>query len=143
MTDKFTNIAAAITAALKLAGIQSVYIYPDTKLGQNYPLAVIAEGDKEHTTLSANCVEITQTISIFLAGNTLTNRSTNMSTLEAAAYTRLLADITLANTVANVVPAGTGIGSYSQNLDNLDFGGYKANVSVRELRLELTYFDTR
>lgn len=142
MTNKTTAILTAIKACLVSAGISSVYIYPDHKAGQNFPMAVIAEGDKDMVTEPGNRVRIIQSISIFITENKLTDRQKVMADLEAAVWTQLLSDHTLGGNVDNTQPVSTRMGDIYRNLDEI-VSGYKGNVTVRELTLNLFYCDTR
>jgi formamidopyrimidine-DNA glycosylase len=103
MTDKSTGIIAAIKACLIKAGINYVYTYPDTKQGQNFPMAVIAERDREMVSGVGNTVHIEQLFSVIISINTLTDRATQMAKLEAAVWTELLRDIKLGGDRKSVV----------------------------------------
>ena len=143
MTNKFTAITEAIKAKLIIAGINYVYIYPDDKLGQNLPAAIIEEGEKTFVAVPGNLYDIMQTVSISILSNKLTERSKVMNDLEAAVWNSLLTDLSLGGLVRNVLPLTTDPGAALDNLDRMDQAGFRGNCSVRRLSLSLNYCDTR
>ena len=145
MTNKIETLYATLTMLIQSAGIANVLRIPDEirYIGNNYPMALIQEGQQVYTVDAGQRYIYTVAMRIYLCTDMVNGQSKYMNDLQVAVFNQLFANANLSGFAMNCNPISVDPGAQSQISELFISAGYNDALVVRAIDIEVKLQDVR